>query len=75
MLVDIVNSCYFILINFMIKNPNLLVIGASGGVANALLHHLVSYRNLFGKLVLLDKNKKVLTDPYIDHVALNYSFI
>jgi len=53
----------------------LLVIGASGGVANALLHHLVSYRNLFGKLVLLDKNKKVLTDPYIDHVALNYSFI
>ena len=59
----------------MIKNPNLLIIGASGGVANALLHHLVNYRNLFGKLVLLDRNKKILDDIYIDHKLLNYSFI
>lgn len=59
----------------MLKSPNLLIIGASGGVANAFLHHLVSYRHLFGKLVLLDKNKKVLDDIYIDHKLLNYSFI
>lgn len=59
----------------MTKKPNLLVIGASGGVANAFLHHLSDYRNLFNKVVLLDKNKKVLKDTFIDHELLNYSFI
>jgi len=54
---------------------NLLVIGASGGVANAFLHHLSDYRHLFGKLVLLDKNNKVLQDKFIDHKLLNYEFI
>jgi len=54
---------------------NLMILGASGNVANALLHSLVHHRDFFGKLVLLDKNKKVLSDPYIDHKALKYSFI
>src|SRR3989344_2001358 len=57
------------------KKINLLVIGASGGVANAFLHHLSDYRSLFNKLVLLDKNNKVLKDKFIDHKILNYKFI
>jgi homospermidine synthase len=54
---------------------NLLVIGASGGVANAFLHHLSDYRNLFNKVVLLDRDNKVLEDTFIDHELLNYTFI
>jgi hypothetical protein len=57
------------------KKPNLLILGASGGVANALLHHMPLHRNIFGKLFLLDKNKKVLTDEFIDHKSLDYKFI
>ena len=57
------------------KKPNLLVLGASGGVANAFLHYLVHHRKFFGKLVLLDKNKKILSDCYIDHKGLDYTFI
>ena len=58
------------------KKPNLLVLGASGGVANAFLHYLSGYRdNLFGKLVLLDKNSKVLKNCSIDHKVLNYRFL
>ncbi|MBS3074948.1 saccharopine dehydrogenase NADP-binding domain-containing protein [Candidatus Pacearchaeota archaeon] len=59
----------------LIKKPNLLVLGASGGVANAFLHNLIHHRNLFNKLILLDKNRKVLSNLYIDHKALNYVFI
>lgn len=55
--------------------PNLLVLGASGGVANAFLHYLVNHREVFDKLILLDKNKKLLSDPYIDHKGLKYKFI
>lgn len=57
------------------KKKNLLVLGASGGVANAFLHHLVEYRNIFGKLILVDRNSKILKDRYIDHRNLNYVFI
>lgn len=60
----------------MKKKPNLLVLGASGGVANAFLHYLSGYRdNFFDKLVLLDKNNKVLKDRSIDHKVLNYHFL
>ncbi len=52
-----------------------LVIGASGGVANAFLHHLGNYRGLFKKVVLVDKNDKVLRDIYLDHKLLDYVFI
>ena len=55
--------------------PNLLVLGASGGVANAFLHHLNNYRRLFNKVFLLDKNNKVLRDSFIDHKILDYKFI
>jgi homospermidine synthase len=55
--------------------PNLLVIGASGGVANAFLCNLIRHRDLFSDLILLDRNKKVLSDQYIDHRGLKYTFI
>ncbi|MDP3990601.1 MAG: saccharopine dehydrogenase NADP-binding domain-containing protein [archaeon] len=55
--------------------PNLLVIGASGGVANAFLHSLVHHRDLFNKLILVDKNKQVLSDQYINHKELRYTFV
>ncbi len=57
------------------SKPNVLIAGASGGVANALLHHLTVDRDLFGALVLLDRNKKVLEDMYIDHGRLHYEFV
>lgn len=60
----------------MKKKPNLLILGASGGVANAFLHYLNGYRNnLFDKLVLLDKNNKVLKNCSINHKVLNYRFL
>jgi len=55
--------------------PNLLVLGASGGLANAVLHHLAHHRDFFNKLVLLDKKKNVVKNPYIDHTNLDYAFI
>ncbi|HLD39740.1 MAG TPA: saccharopine dehydrogenase NADP-binding domain-containing protein [Candidatus Nanoarchaeia archaeon] len=55
--------------------PNLLILGASGGLAHAVLHFLVHHRSLFNKLILLDKNKKVIHDQYLDHQSLKYKFI
>lgn len=57
------------------KKPNLLVLGASGGVAKTFLHHLTHHRNILENVVLLDPNKEVCVDPYIDHRALKYSFL
>lgn len=59
----------------VLKKPNLLVLGASGGVANAFLHYMLQHRALFGKLVLLDKRKNVLKDQFLDHKNLNYMFL
>ncbi len=55
--------------------PNLMILGASGGLANAVLHSLVHHRNLFNRLILVDKNKKLITNSYLDHQNLKYSFI
>ncbi|MCU0642294.1 MAG: saccharopine dehydrogenase NADP-binding domain-containing protein [archaeon] len=57
------------------KKPNLLILGASGGVANALLQRLGNHRNLFNNLILLDKRRNLLENKYIDHERLNYIFI
>jgi hypothetical protein len=57
------------------KKPNLLVMGASGGVANAILQKFFPHRNLFNKLILLDKRKNLLNNRYIDHKKLDYIFI
>ena len=57
------------------KKCNLMILGASGGVANAVLHYMRNYRGLFGKLVLVDKNRKVLNDKFLDHPFLDYTFV
>jgi homospermidine synthase len=57
------------------KKLNLIILGASGGVARAMLQLLPEYRKRFASLVLLDKSDSVLHDRYIDHKALNYEFI
>lgn len=54
---------------------NLMIIGASGHVSNAVLHNLIHHRKLFKNLVLVDKNKKLLQDPYINHKELKYIFV
>lgn len=57
------------------RRPNLLVIGASGGVARAFLRRLTGLRSHFGRLVLLDKNQEVLRDRHLDHDRLDYEFV
>ncbi len=55
--------------------PGLLILGASGGVAHALLQLLPVYRHEFGDLVLLDKQCSVVRSPFLDHHTLRYTFI
>ncbi len=55
--------------------PNLLILGASGGVAQAFLHHLPQHREKFANLILIDKNPKVTKNHYLDHKTLKYKFI
>ena len=57
------------------KKSNLLVIGASGAVAGAFLHHLFSHRDLIKNLILLDRTDGVLKDCYLNHKGLSYTFI
>lgn len=58
----------------MRRRPNLLLLGASGGVARAFLRKLPAQRHRFGSLVLLDKSASVRSNPYLDHRALKYTF-
>ncbi|MEN9621751.1 MAG: hypothetical protein RLZZ67_185 [Candidatus Parcubacteria bacterium] len=55
--------------------PSLVILGASGGVARAMLQLLPKYRKKFMSLILLDKSNNVLHDQYIDHKGLDYEFI
>ena len=55
--------------------PGLLILGASGGVAHALLQLLPAYRHEFGELVLMDGRRRVTDSPFLDHRALRYTFI
>ena len=57
------------------KKINLLILGASGGVAHAVLQYLVHHRNFFNQLVLVDKKTNILKNPYLDHASLKYIFI
>lgn len=59
----------------MQRKPNVLVLGASGGVANALLQLLPDYRAEIGTLVLLDKQADVIDSGFIEHGPLRYIFI
>ncbi|MCS7054791.1 MAG: saccharopine dehydrogenase NADP-binding domain-containing protein [Thermoflexales bacterium] len=55
--------------------PGLLILGASGGVAHALLQLLAQYRHEFGNLVLMDGRSHITDSPFLDHRALRYTFI
>ncbi|MCS6847529.1 MAG: saccharopine dehydrogenase NADP-binding domain-containing protein [Anaerolineae bacterium] len=55
--------------------PGLLILGASGGVAHALLQLLPAYRHEFGELVLMDGRRRATDSPFLDHRALRYTFI
>jgi saccharopine dehydrogenase-like NADP-dependent oxidoreductase len=57
------------------KKKNLLLMGASGGVSQAFLRYLSHHHDLLEKLFLWDKSDAIKTDAYIDHQALNYTFI
>lgn len=55
--------------------PNLLIVGASGHVAQAFLLRLASERHKFGELLLLDQDDDLLRNDFVDHNRLNYKFI
>ena len=57
------------------KKPNLLILGASGGVATAFLQLFHNYRHKIGKLILLDIRDDITKSPYINHHKLNYHFV
>ncbi|HEU5125346.1 MAG TPA: hypothetical protein VFW05_14935 [Verrucomicrobiae bacterium] len=57
------------------RPPNLLILGASGHVAQAFLIRLSTRRADFGRVVLLDANDGVLRSPYLNHELLDYTFI
>lgn len=58
-----------------IKKPGILILGASGGVAQSVLQILSKYRELFSSLVLIDRDNRVIRSRYIDHKKLRYTFI
>ncbi|HOI45145.1 MAG TPA: saccharopine dehydrogenase C-terminal domain-containing protein [Candidatus Aminicenantes bacterium] len=57
------------------KKPNLLILGASGGVGTSLLIYLAEHRDVFDQLILLDKGEEVLSNEYLDHERLDYLFL
>lgn len=57
------------------RPPNLLILGASGHVAQAFLQRLADRREDFGRVVFLDPDDSVCRNPYINHELLNYEFI
>lgn len=57
------------------RPPNLLILGASGHVAQAFLLRLQHNRADFGRLVCLDPSERMLSDPYLNHHKLDYQFI
>jgi saccharopine dehydrogenase-like NADP-dependent oxidoreductase len=56
------------------KKLNLLVLGASGGVARAFFHQFLPFRDLFDSLIMIDRVDRISTDEYLDHKALRYHF-
>jgi len=62
-------------LNIKMKKNNLLVIGASGGVATVFLEHLAKHRSLFGKLILLSRKNRIKSNNFINHKKLDYIYI
>ncbi len=59
----------------MINKPNLLIIGASGGVGKAFLKWLAEHKKRLNKIVLVDKSDQFLCDSFISPRELSYDFI
>jgi len=59
----------------MIEKPNILIIGASGGVAGAFLKRIVRDRAHLGKLLLVDRCDRLLHDPFFKRTELNCEFL
>lgn len=57
------------------RRPNLLVLGASGLVAQAFLRRLGGRRDQFGELLLLDRNERVTANRFLEHKRLRYTFL
>lgn len=57
------------------RPPNLLILGASGHVAQAFLTRLQNQRARFGRIVLLDPSERVLQNLQLDHKRLEYRFV
>jgi hypothetical protein len=53
----------------------LLILGASGQVAQAFLQRLANRRQDFGRVVLVDPDDEVLRNRYLDHDYLDYEFL
>jgi hypothetical protein len=59
----------------MTSKLNILIIGASGGVARAFLKRIGRDRERIGRLLLVDRGEGLLSDAFIPHRALNYEFV
>ncbi len=57
------------------KKQNLLILGATGGVATSFLHYFVHHRDIVGNLILLARTNKLLSNPYLEHKNLKYKLI
>lgn len=57
------------------RPPNLLILGASGSVAQAFLLRLQTQRGKYGSLVLLDTDDRVVRDVHLDQRRLEYRFV
>ncbi|HKZ33786.1 MAG TPA: saccharopine dehydrogenase NADP-binding domain-containing protein [Candidatus Nanoarchaeia archaeon] len=57
------------------KKPNLLVLGASGGVAQVFLQYLVHHRDFFNKLILLSRKNRIKNNNHLEHEKLDYIYI
>ncbi len=58
-----------------VRSPNLLILGASGGVARAVLQGLAAHRGRFGTVLLLDRRSDLVADPGIDLNWLRARFL
>lgn len=65
----------FVMVEPAPRPPNLLILGASGHVAQAFLQRLAARRGDFGRVVLVDPKDDVVRNPYLDHALLDYEFI
>ncbi len=57
------------------KKISLVILGASGGVAQAFLVLLAKYRSMFSNIVLVDRNESIIHSSFVSHDILNYFFL